>query len=146
MSSNEHCQKACEGCSCVARRGFFTSAAALAAGLLLWPNRALAKKLAIRLATVPQLKTVGGSVAVKIKGREVLLFRQSQSQVGAVAAHCTHKKTGVRYDGGKQRIVCPEHGSIFSLQGKVLKGPAKIPLPTFWTKLDAARGRVLLKL
>lgn len=44
----------------------------------------------------------------------------------ALEAACTHFGCGVGYDGG--RLECPCHGSLFALDGAVLRGPATVPL------------------
>lgn len=143
---SDECQQSCDSCSCRSRRGFLATLGGAAALTLLWPRRAFAKKLAIRLDKVPQLKKVGGSISLKIKGVYVLLFRESGSTVRAVSSVCSHQKTQVKYDAKAKKVLCPQHGSIFTTAGKVLKGPAKVALPSYWTKLDLAKGRVLLKL
>ncbi len=47
----------------------------------------------------------------------------------AVLAECTHR--GCQPDPAGDRLVCPCHGSEFSLVGTVLEGPADQPLPRF---------------
>lgn len=112
-----------------------------------WPLRAFGKKLAIRLDQVPRLKRVGGYVVLRVKGREILFIRDGHTSVRAVHAICTHKKSRLKYDAAKHKIRCPNHGSLFSFDGKVLKGPAKKDLkPIYWVKLDLDKGRILLRL
>ena len=51
-----------------------------------------------------------------------------------VAANCTHLGcVPTKVDSGLQGWVCPCHGSIFDVTGRVMKGPAPInlPLPPF---------------
>lgn len=143
---SDSCEQTCSRCQCQNRRGFLATLGGFAALALLWPRRAWAKKLAIRLDKVPQLKTVGGSISLKIKGVVVLLFRDTATTVRAVSGICTHQKTPTTYSAKVKLVLCPQHGSTFSADGKVLKGPAKVPLPSYWTKLDLEKGRVLLKL
>jgi nitrite reductase/ring-hydroxylating ferredoxin subunit len=128
-----------------ARRGFLGLLAG-AAGLLLLPGRALAKKLAVKLETLPALKKVGGFVVAKIKGRELLLIRDSDGSVRALTPHCTHKRHPLVYNPKTRTVECHGHGSRFSLDGKAVKGPARDPLRRFGARLDKERGRVILDL
>lgn len=140
------CHGDCGRCAGLSRRTFIGGVLGLLAALTLAPRRALAKKLAVGLSKVPQLRQEGGSVSLRIKGRYVLLLRDGPTTVRALSARCTHKKTALKYDAKRKRIQCPEHGSIFSVEGKVLKGPAKVDLPRYWSKLDLPKDRLLLKL
>jgi nitrite reductase/ring-hydroxylating ferredoxin subunit len=56
----------------------------------------------------------------------------------AVSATCTHKSFDLVSDKGT--IKCPKHGSIFSLEGKTQKGPARASLPRLAiTRIDSGR-------
>jgi nitrite reductase/ring-hydroxylating ferredoxin subunit len=144
----------CRTCHCAGapardgreRRDLLRTLLATSAALLLWPARALAKKLAIRLDAAPQLKAVGGWVVLRVKDREILFARDSASSVRALSPICTHKKTPLKYNAGARRIDCPGHGSQFDLDGRVLKGPAERALPTYPARLDAAAGRIIVDL
>ena len=150
--SHERCSECrCQQPEAVPRRGFLGAAlGALAAGaaLCLAPARALAaRKVAIRLSKAPALQKVGGSMIVKIFGRSILLIRDSADSVRALTAICSHKRTSLAYDAAKKRVVCANHGSWFTLEGKVRKGPATKDLhPVYWCKLDKAKRRILLKI
>lgn len=143
---------ACDRCTCEApaspgRRGTLLGLLLGAAGALLWPGRAWAKKVAVALAKLPRLAKVGGYMVVKIKGRPILLIRDSKTSVRAIHPICSHQKTQVIYDHGSRKIVCPNHGSRFELSGKVLNGPAKKPLsPVYPARLDKANKRIIITL
>jgi nitrite reductase/ring-hydroxylating ferredoxin subunit len=115
-------------------------------GVLLLPARALAKKVAVRLDSLPMLKQVGGFVIAMVKDREILLIRDSPTTLRAAQPLCTHKSYRLQYDPGSHQIVCKNHGSRFDLKGKVQKGPADRALPVYPAELDAAGGRVIIKL
>ena len=51
--------------------------------------------------------------------------------VFAQSAICTHLGCLVRAEPGEDGFFCPCHGSRFSLDGRVLKGPARLPLPHY---------------
>jgi Rieske Fe-S protein len=44
------------------------------------------------------------------------------------AVTCSHLGCSVNFNQGAKRFECPCHGSRFSLQGKVIHGPAAFPL------------------
>jgi cytochrome b6-f complex iron-sulfur subunit len=45
-----------------------------------------------------------------------------------LSSRCTHLGCTVRWDNEEQLLRCPCHGSRFSDDGKVVKGPAERPL------------------
>lgn len=117
------------------------------AGVLLWPSLARAKKVAVKLDVVPKLKKVGGWAIVKIKGKELLMIRDTEKSVRALSPLCTHKRHRLHYLHRDGLIHCSNHGSRFSLEGKVLKGPANRALsPVYWTRLELDRQRIVIKL
>jgi len=65
-------------------------------------------------------------------GRSVALFRDGDG-VWAVSTICTHLGCIVRADAGG--FECPCHGSRFTADGRVAKGPA--PTPLAWHKVTA---------
>jgi Rieske Fe-S protein len=95
------------------------------------PELASGKKLALGLDKVEKLREVGGSVILKIKGKEVMFIRESEEVIRALDPECKHKKCTVEYDAKQKLIVCPCHGSTYSAEGKVLKGPATESLTAF---------------
>lgn len=64
--------------------------------------------------------------AVKILGEELVLFRDSEGQMGLIGAHCPHRGASLEYgdieDGG---IRCPYHGWLFNVRGQCLEMPAE---------------------
>ena len=132
----------CHGCPAARpdvrrRRSLLALAAAVARFLL--PRAAWARTVSIDLSAATALQEIGGSVVHTHEGTPILLVRDSASTVKAVGAICTHKRTQVEYDRAAQRIECPKHGSRYDLQGKVLKGPSKKPLPQYTASLDGKR-------
>jgi len=64
---------------------------------------------------------------VRVRGRKELIYvRRSERGYLAVASRCTHR--GCELDIEPEVYICPCHGARFSLQGDVLKGPARRPL------------------
>lgn len=57
----------------------------------------------------------------------------------AFSPRCTHLGCAYHFDSAKQRFVCPCHGSLFSLSGEVMAGPAPRPLDRLPTRIDGDR-------
>ena len=70
----------------------------------------------------------------------VILLRLSDASYRALSAVCTHQACEVR--PASAGLKCPCHGSVFSLDGDVLRGPAKKPLPVF--PVHVAGGRITI--
>jgi cytochrome b6-f complex iron-sulfur subunit len=121
------------------RRTFFGTVAAALAGaamVMLPSRRAQAKKVGIALAQVEDLKKVGGTATLKVKGQKLLLVRDSETSVKALDPTCSHKKCTVKFTSSDSQLHCPCHKSAYSLDGKVLGGPAPKPLVTFPAQLS----------
>ncbi len=101
-------------------------------------------KVAIPLAKLEVLKTVGGSVVLKLKGKLVLLVRDSATSVRAFNPICTHRECVVAYNPGEKKIKCPCHGSQFDLNGHAVHGPASRPLATY--AADLAGEQIIVTL
>lgn len=56
--------------------------------------------------------------------------------VAAVNPVCTHRGCTVEWKTDQKSFVCPCHDATFSAEGKVLKGPAEKPLPTYLAKIE----------
>jgi cytochrome b6-f complex iron-sulfur subunit len=72
-------------------------------------------------------------------GRTVAVFRDSQG-VHAVSLVCTH--LGCIVKPTTEGFDCPCHGSRYSADGSVVKGPAPQPLP--WLKVTASAGQLVV--
>lgn len=66
---------------------------------------------------------------VKLGDREVVAF----------SPQCTHLGCAYRFDDRRGEFVCPCHTSNFSLDGKVLTGPAPRPLDRFKVRLEGMK-------
>ena len=67
---------------------------------------------------------------------EIWVIKHSPSEVTVFSPICTH--LGCRYSwyAPTNEFACPCHGSIYSITGKVLGGPAPRPLDTLPWKLE----------
>jgi glycine/D-amino acid oxidase-like deaminating enzyme/nitrite reductase/ring-hydroxylating ferredoxin subunit len=57
-------------------------------------------------------------------GEQTAVYRDSRGEVHAVSARCTHLGCIVSWNPAETSWDCPCHGSRFSVDGKVLQGPA----------------------
>ncbi len=130
----------------VNRRGALRALGSLAAALATVRLGLSQRRLALGLDKVEKLKTPGGAALLKIQGRELLFIRDSEESIRVLDPTCTHKKCTVEYSRERQRIVCPCHGSNFSLDGSVLHGPAEKPLQVYDAVLDSTNNRVVFSM
>ncbi len=68
--------------------------------------------------------------------RDVWAVRHSPSEVSIFSPICPHLGCRYNWHPDKHEFICPCHGSIFSISGKVLGGPAPRPLDTLRWKLE----------
>jgi len=98
--------------------------------------------------TYAALADVGGMVPVQIGTTKAILIRSGASTVIALGRICTHDFCDMSPDdsgmwnAAKNQLVCTCHGSFFSADGKVTKGPAKTGLPTFPVTFSGSSGAV----
>jgi menaquinol-cytochrome c reductase iron-sulfur subunit len=62
--------------------------------------------------------------------------KQDNGQIIAFAPQCTHLGCAYHWDDGKRQFLCPCHTSVFSLDGKVVSGPAPRPLDRYAVKIE----------
>jgi menaquinol-cytochrome c reductase iron-sulfur subunit len=67
------------------------------------------------------------------------VVKQADNSVIAFGPACTHLGCAYHWEDGKNDFVCPCHNSLFSIDGKVLSGPAPRPLDRFETKVQGSR-------
>ncbi|HVF11392.1 MAG TPA: Rieske 2Fe-2S domain-containing protein [Abditibacteriaceae bacterium] len=62
-----------------------------------------------------------------------IVFLTAKGELRALSAKCTHTGCTVNFEskGGQEHLPCRCHGSNFDSDGRVLKGPAKRPLPVY---------------
>jgi Rieske Fe-S protein len=141
------------------RRGFF-----LTAVYGLWAAMATALSLpaAIYLLLPPKLRrdtewTDAGDVTKMVRDSPVeMVFRRNRTdgwrvlsekstawavklasgEIVAFAPQCTHLGCAYHWDDPKKQFLCPCHTSVFSIDGKVISGPAPRPLDRFNAKVE----------
>jgi cytochrome b6-f complex iron-sulfur subunit len=81
-------------------------------------------------------------VIVPVSGQRVIVF-QSQNQLFALSAKCTHEGCTVTYLPGQSVIWCPCHDGRFDLTGRVLSGPPPQPLTKYLAQRQPDGGIVV---
>jgi cytochrome b6-f complex iron-sulfur subunit len=130
------------------RRRFLTAGAATAGGLVLGTKSQAAEptstkvvtpptELSLPLKTNPALAKIGGSAVTEVAGDKIIVAHVAAETFAACSAVCPHKGCDVEYEHETKHFVCPCHGARFSLDGKVLKGPAKKSLRSYATDTAA---------
>jgi menaquinol-cytochrome c reductase iron-sulfur subunit len=84
---------------------------------------------------------VDGWKVVSEKGTAWVVKNPDQS-VTAFGPQCTHLGCAYHWEESKSEFVCPCHNSLFSLDGKVLSGPAPRGLDRYETRIQG--GKLLL--
>jgi menaquinol-cytochrome c reductase iron-sulfur subunit len=64
------------------------------------------------------------------------------SGIVAFGPQCTHLACAYHWEMEQGKFMCPCHGSVFSIEGKVLAGPAPRPLDRYLTKIENNRLQI----
>jgi len=73
------------------------------------------------------LRAAGGSANLgNVKGVPTAIVRTGPNRYKAINLRCTHQGVPVARQG--EEWMCPAHGSVFSLEGALERGPAMRPL------------------
>lgn len=83
----------------------------------------------------PKTDYASDGVVDKFAKKERILIVRHEGRIYAPTATCTHKNCAVKLNPAKE-IVCPCHGSKFTIQGTSQKGPAKGSLYRCGIKVD----------
>jgi cytochrome b6-f complex iron-sulfur subunit len=81
-------------------------------------------------------------VIVPVSGHRVIVL-QSQDQLFAFSAKCTHEGCTVTFLPGQSAIWCPCHDGRFDLSGRVVSGPPPQPLAKYVAKRQPDGGIVI---
>jgi len=73
------------------------------------------------------LNTTGGFL---IFGN-IIVINTGNNTFVALSKVCTHNGCNVTYNSSNNNLPCPCHGSLFSIDGSVLNGPASTPLKKY---------------
>jgi menaquinol-cytochrome c reductase iron-sulfur subunit len=67
------------------------------------------------------------------------VIKKPDGSITAFSPWCTHLGCAYHWDSSQHDFACPCHGSRFSLDGKVLVGPALRPLDRYDVKIEGKR-------
>lgn len=70
------------------------------------------------------------------------VVRTDEKNVVAYAPQCTHFGCAYHWEATRNQFVCPCHESRFSIEGKVLGGPASRPLDRYSVRVE--NGKLLI--
>lgn len=70
------------------------------------------------------------------------VVKQADGKIVAFSPQCTHLACAYHWEAGESHFVCPCHGSVFGIDGKVLAGPAPRPLDQYMTEIDNNRLKI----
>jgi len=89
------------------------------------------------------LRSIGGAQVFSAPNAgPIILIRTDAMTVAALSDVCTHAGCAVTYQSGSGQLVCPCHGSVFSITGQVLRGPAASPLKVYSATLDTTTNTI----
>lgn len=71
----------------------------------------------------------GQAAVFKLNGEKLAVYKDSNGTAHIVSAVCPHQKCTVHWNAAELSWDCPCHGSRFSIEGRVLEGPAISDLP-----------------
>jgi Rieske Fe-S protein len=91
----------------------------------------------VRLTRFEATKIERDKFAIIPVGRlRVIVLEDSEGELRALDAKCTHEGCTVKYMPRDSLIMCACHNGRFDLQGRVLAGPPPKPLPTYSVQRD----------
>ncbi|AKG23342.1 Rieske 2Fe-2S domain-containing protein [Calothrix sp. 336/3] len=99
------------------------------------PGVAATNEQGVAIAADTLLKNATPNIPIPVQGLpEKAVTYLVINQPPAIAKYairpiCTHLGCTVNWDSPKQLFICPCHGSQYDNLGRVMKGPAKKPLP-----------------
>jgi cytochrome b6-f complex iron-sulfur subunit len=87
-------------------------------------SAAATEKLAINKTDIPS----GAAKEVIYNDKPIIVINRRGKGYVALSRVCTHFGCLVMYDEDQERLVCPCHAGIFTLEGNVVSGPPPRPL------------------
>jgi menaquinol-cytochrome c reductase iron-sulfur subunit len=67
------------------------------------------------------------------------VVKMPDNSIVAYGPQCTHLGCAYHWDDAKTQFICPCHNSFFSIDGKLISGPAPRPLDKYLTKIDGTK-------
>ena len=98
------------------------------------------------ITIVPGIGEAGKSIAY-VRTRNPAIDTEPEDKYNhwiALSSRCMHLGCPVRWVSAAQRFICPCHGGVYNIRGKVAGGPPVRPLDRFYTRLNTVTGLVEL--
>jgi cytochrome b6-f complex iron-sulfur subunit len=89
-------------------------------------------------ASYAALKTNGGYIYQD----NIIIVRTSTGEIVALSDICTHTGCTVNFSNSSNDFLCPCHGSVFAIDGSVVRGPAPSPLKRYNTTINGNSLRI----
>jgi Rieske Fe-S protein len=106
-------------------------------------DSALARLRGARLVPIARVDQVPrGSAFRTTHGDDPLILVNVDGKITTFPAVCTHEGCPLGWNPTQHLIRCPCHGSAFDTSGRVVNGPARVPLTPLQTITE--RGEILL--
>lgn len=70
------------------------------------------------------------------------LHRKSEQEFIVFSLNCTHLGCPVRWESGAELFMCPCHGGVYYVDGKVAAGPPPKPLPRYPVRVRNGKVQV----
>lgn len=70
------------------------------------------------------------------------VVKEANNQIVAFSPSCTHLGCAYHWEDDKKDFFCPCHNSVFSVDGRVLGGPAPRPLDQYQTRIQNNRLQI----
>jgi cytochrome b6-f complex iron-sulfur subunit len=90
------------------------------------------------VGNVSQLEETGQILNEELANGKALVVKDPADAKNLIAVNptCSHAGCSVTWESDQQKFFCPCHDSEFSIDGKVLEGPATEPLASYEVKLE----------
>lgn len=125
------------------RSALITLATAAASVVVAACDSAWARLRGKRLVPMADVKQVPQGSAYRLHiGDDPFIIVNDGGEIRAFAAVCTHEGCPLGWNQMQHLIRCPCHGSAFDTHGRVVNGPAAIPLTQLETITE--RGEIWL--
>ncbi len=103
---------------------------------LIPPPAALNAQSKVLVATTDELKP-NSAKFFRFLDKPAVLVRLPDGNYESLSAKCTHLGCTVAFGKSEELFYCNCHGSQFDINGKVIKGPALLPLQQYSVSISA---------
>ncbi len=116
-----------------------------ATGLTTYRIIGSSEKIELPVLEYPELQEIGGAIEIESPSwpENIVVVRLSTSIFVALSSTCTHLGCTVRKEPAFFR--CPCHGSTYTLDGTVVRGPAERPLQSYATTFSGTNLTIQLE-